>query len=147
MDARDSPATHEGERRSPCNVGGRALTFGAPVLVQDDRVGCHGPLNDKPWIAVDTTPSGPHRGRLYLVWTQLPETLVERHSDDGGNRWSALRTIPSRREGTGAIALVGPNGSRTPCDGVSTRLRRCSARLSAFGPTGPVTGGSVCPEP
>jgi hypothetical protein len=131
------------------------LTFGAPVLVQDDRVGCHGPLNDKPWIAVDTTPSGPHRGRLYLVWTQLPGTLVERHSDDGGNHWSALRTIPSRREGTGAIALVGPDGHLTvvfnnfvphadpvlyaigSSDGAASwgKPRRI-ARLRAGGPTG-----------
>ncbi|MEA2128284.1 MAG: hypothetical protein QOJ85_1175, partial [Solirubrobacteraceae bacterium] len=125
------------------------------MLVQDDRVGCDGPLNDKPWIAVDTTAGGPHRGRLYLVWTQLPGTLVARHSDDGGNHWSALHTIPSRREGTGAIALVGPDGHLTvvfnnfvphadpmlyaigSSDGAASwgKPRRI-ARLRAGGPTG-----------
>jgi hypothetical protein len=90
------------------------LTFGAPVLVQDDRAACHGhgALNDKPWLAVDTG-SGPHRGRLYLVWTLLPGTLVERHSDDNGIHWSALQNIPFPGEATGAVTLVGPDGNLT----------------------------------
>jgi hypothetical protein len=97
------------------------LSFGAPVLVEDDRAGCgrarnglpfRGALNDKPWLAVDTG-DGPHRGRLYLVWTQLPGTLVERHSDDNGMHWSARHRIPFPGEATGAIALVGPDGNLT----------------------------------
>ena len=97
------------------------LTFSAPVLVQDDRAGCgrarnglpfRGALDDKPWLAVDSG-NGPHRGRLYLVWTQLPSQLVERHSDDNGTHWSALQRIPFPGDATGAVALVGPNGNVT----------------------------------
>jgi hypothetical protein len=90
------------------------LSFGPPVIAQDDRASCHGTLkiNDKPWIAVDTS-DGPHRGRLYLVWTQLPSQLVERHSDDGGTHWSALQRIAFPGDAIGAVALVGPDGNVT----------------------------------
>jgi BNR repeat-like domain len=100
------------------------LTWGAPVLVQDDST-CsllpNAPLNDKPWLSVDTYPASPHRGRLYAAWTTedqitLTRPIVLRHSDDGGITWSAL-VVPTALDalsgGLAAIPLIQPNGDVT----------------------------------
>jgi hypothetical protein len=59
-------------------------------------------FNDKEAIAVDTAPTSPHVGRLYLAWSRLyrPSSafeIVVSHSDDGGATWS--RAV--RASGTG----------------------------------------------
>ena len=49
-------------------------------------------LDDKPAIAVDTSPASPHRGRVYLAWTRIARnvvfSIVLSHSDNGGRTWS-----------------------------------------------------------
>ena len=44
------------------------LSFGAPVLAQDDT--SSSTSNDKDWIAVDTFLSSPYYGRVYAAWDQ-----------------------------------------------------------------------------
>jgi hypothetical protein len=50
--------------------------------------------DDKPAIAVDASPSSPHRGRVYAAWSRLSHnqalTIVLSHSDDGGRTWSRI---------------------------------------------------------
>jgi len=98
------------------------LTWGAPVLVQDDSTCSHGgPLNDKNWIAVDAFPGSPHHGRIYSAWTTgdqvaVTRPVVLRHSDDRGTTWSALVTpssIPTLTSGVGVVPVVQPNGDVT----------------------------------
>lgn len=73
--------------------GGR--TFGAPVAAH--RSATCDVSDDKNWLAVDNSPTSPHRGRLYQFWTPFltdifgnadgsPQALV--WSDDHGMTWS-----------------------------------------------------------
>jgi len=91
------------------------LTFGAPVLVQDDSCGA---ANDKNWIAVDGFPASPHYGRLYSAWDRQAGSapIVLRWSDDRGATWSPLVVVSdgvSVKSGIGALPLVQPNGDVT----------------------------------
>jgi hypothetical protein len=58
-------------------------------------------FNDKEAIAVDTSSTSPHGGRLYLAWSRFfrPSSafeIVVSHSDDGGATWSrAVRVTGS----------------------------------------------------
>src|SRR5207244_3024341 len=95
----------------------RGLTFGAPVLVQDDSTCTL--FNDKTWIAVDTFPGSPHFGRIYGAWDRIDSaagtapTLL-RFSDDRGATWSGLVTVSDpRAQPVGALPLVEPSGART----------------------------------
>ena len=54
-------------------------------------------FDDKPAIAVDRSPTSPHRGRVYVSWTRITPIgksksdrllIVLSHSDDGGATWS-----------------------------------------------------------
>jgi hypothetical protein len=99
------------------------LTWGAPVLVQDDPacsvVGTG--RNDKDWLAVDTFPGSAHYGRIYSAWDRWSDVppinvpVVLRYSDDRGVTWSELVTVSptSIALGAGAIPLVQPNGNLT----------------------------------
>lgn len=95
------------------------LTFGSPVLVQDD-----GPMvfNDKNWITVDTFPSSPHYGRVYSAWDRDEDVDVAgrqpqvlRYSDDRGETWSPLVAVSTVGPGwtIGAQPFVQPNGDLT----------------------------------
>jgi len=93
------------------------LTFGAPVLVQDDSACTL--FNDKNWIAVDTFPGSPHFGRVYGAWDRIDSaagtapTLL-RFSDDRGATWSGLVTVSDPSAQTvGALPLVQPSGDLT----------------------------------
>ena len=91
------------------------LTFGAPVLVQDDSCGAS---NDKNWIAVDGFPASTHYGRLYSAWDRETGSapIVLRYSDDRGATWSPLVVVSdgvSVASGIGALPLVQPNGDVT----------------------------------
>jgi hypothetical protein len=62
-------------------------------------------FNDKEAIAVDTSPTSPHAGRLYLAWSRFfrPSSafeIVVSHSDDGGATWSRA----ARVTGTGGAS-------------------------------------------
>jgi hypothetical protein len=90
----------------------RGITFGPPSFVQDhDCTQFH----DKPWTAVDTFPSSPFFGRIYVAWTFLGKgiRLVIRHSDDRGQSWSHLSTVMPSGLPEGALPLVQPNGDLT----------------------------------
>jgi hypothetical protein len=54
-------------------------------------------LDDKPMLLVDTSPSSPHRGRLYVAWSRSVNsevrTVLLAHSDDGGGSWSMPEQI------------------------------------------------------
>lgn len=95
------------------------LTFGAPVLVQDDVSTTL--LNDKNWIAVDTFPTSPHYGRVYSAWDRVDDVALQapqvlRYSDDRGETWSPLVTVSTPAPlvfSIGAQPLVQPNGDLT----------------------------------
>ena len=67
-----------------CNVGGFRSIPAQPTRTVDAEIG----------LAYDTS-SGPHRGRLYLVYTDAPSTssndlnIFARYSDDDGSTWSS----------------------------------------------------------
>ena len=90
------------------------LTFGAPVLAQDDPDGV---FNDKNWMAVDTFAVSPHRGRIYSAWDQSNSSgqpILLRFSNDRGQTWSSLTIVSSvTAGGLGALPLVQPNGTLT----------------------------------
>jgi hypothetical protein len=88
------------------------VTFGPPMFVQDD---CQ-TFNDKTWIAVDTYPSSPFFGRVYVAWLSVgqPYGIVLKWSDDRGQTWSPLITVtPPGAAPEGAFPLVQPNGDLT----------------------------------
>jgi len=91
------------------------LTFGPPVLAQDDSD--PNVFNDKDWITVDTFAGSPHQGRVYVAWDQgnsLGQPIVLRFSDDRGQTWSPLVVVSSPSAGgIGAIPLVQPDGALT----------------------------------
>jgi hypothetical protein len=84
------------------------FTWNQPVLVQDD-LSC-AQFNDKNWMAVDTFPSSPFLGRIYVAWYRSGP-IVMRWSDDRGQTWSAMKTVASF--GIGVIPVVQPNGDLT----------------------------------
>jgi hypothetical protein len=53
--------------------------------------------DDKPAIAVDTSPVSPHRDRVYAAWSRLSHnqalTIVLSSSDDGGRTWSRIMKV------------------------------------------------------
>ncbi len=77
---------------------GASVAWSKPVLVAPLRTAR---LDDKPTIAVDSSPSSPHRNRVYVAWSRLSRgtvfSIVISHSDDGGKRWS----VPVRVNRTG----------------------------------------------
>ena len=68
---------------------GPAAAWSAPILVAP--LG-RSRLDDKPAIAVDTSPVSPHRNRVYVAWSRLSRRVVYSimisHSDDQGLTWS-----------------------------------------------------------
>jgi len=89
-------------------------TWTDPFIVQQN--GCEG-FNDKNWITVDTSPTSPHRGRVYSVWDRatnrgVPQLL--RWSDDHGAHWGPLVHVTDGHANTiGAQPVVQPNGDLT----------------------------------
>lgn len=78
---------------------GPAAAWGKPVLVAPLR---RSRFDDKPAIAVDNSPSSPHRNRAYVAWTRVSHngvlSILVSHSDDGGRRWSR----PAKANRTGS---------------------------------------------
>jgi len=87
------------------------LTWHDPFLVQKDCAA----FDDKNWIAVDTFPSSPHYGRIYVAWDRYVGTQPEvmRYSDDRGQTWSDLITISTGTDGIGVIPVIQANGDVT----------------------------------
>jgi hypothetical protein len=110
-------------RALPCRDGARQHVF---VVV---RAGPHAAwsrpirvaalgrarLDDKPAIAVDTSPASPFRGRVYLAWTRIARnvvfSIVLSHSDDGGRTWSRPVKVRAGRELTYANVAVSRTGT------------------------------------
>lgn len=92
---------------------------GSRVMVAHSSDGLHwsapvtaasGPLLDKDWLACDNSPSSPHRGRCYALYTDDDKNItVSQSSDDGGSTWSP----PVRATGVlvGTQPAVLPNGT------------------------------------
>lgn len=110
-------------RAVPCRDGARQHVF---VLVRGGphaewsrpiRVAALGRarLDDKPAIAVDTSPASPFRGRVYLAWTRIARnvvfSIVLSHSDDGGRTWSRPVNVRAGRELTYANVAVSRKGT------------------------------------
>jgi hypothetical protein len=105
-------------RRSP--DGGKTWEKDAAAVISHESTP-NIPFEDKPWIVADTS-HGPHRGNVYVGWTQftLTETnLLLARSTDGGKTWSKpiqLNTLPGLpRDDNGALegfhGVVGPDGT------------------------------------
>ena len=93
---------------TPCNAQGSShiyvltrpnatAAWSDPILVA--RLG-RARFDDKPAIAVDASPSSPHRNRVYVAWTRVARntssTIVISSSDDGGRHWTAPVAVPKR---------------------------------------------------
>jgi hypothetical protein len=109
-------------RTTPCRTGkpqlfvasrvGPNAGWESPVLVNPLR---RSVADDKPAIAVDASPTSPHRDRVYAAWSRLSRSqalsIVLSHSDDGGRTWS--RAVKVNRDGdqvTYASLAVARNG-------------------------------------
>jgi hypothetical protein len=80
-------------------------------------------FNDKPMIAVDTDPTSPHEGTIYVAWDTtngtggVPSTtgILVSHSTDGGKTFSkavfASQTHAGPRFGFAADPFVAPGGT------------------------------------
>lgn len=92
-------------------------------------------FSDKEDATVDTNPSSPHYGRIYVTWTgfygdamrYLSSPILEAHSDDGGRTWSDPKEISGSNsqyctyqgdgpasecdEDQGSAPRVGPDGT------------------------------------
>jgi hypothetical protein len=76
---------------------------------------------DKQWITIDTNPSSPNYGRVYVMWTvfvKSPSILYESHADaraDGTHTdWTApqeLPTVKGKRWDSYLLPHVAPNGT------------------------------------
>ena len=113
------------DEATPCNAQGTSHVY---VLARSGpRADWSGPIlvaplgrarfDDKPAIAVDTSPVSPHRNRVYVAWTRVARntssSIVLSRSDDGGRHWSAPVTVP-RQAGddlTYASVAVARNGT------------------------------------
>jgi hypothetical protein len=111
-------------RATPCSDGARQYVYAVVRAGPEEawskpiRVAALGRarLDDKPAIAVDNSPSSPHRGRVYLAWTRVGRnvvfSIVLSHSDNGGRTWS--KPVKVNKEGrvlTYASVAVGPKGA------------------------------------
>jgi hypothetical protein len=86
-------------RTTPCRTGrpqlfvasrsGPKAGWGSPVLVNPLR---NSVADDKPAVAVDASPTSPHRDRVYAAWSRLSHSqalsIGLSHSDDAGRTWS-----------------------------------------------------------
>ncbi len=102
-------------------------TWQTPLAVVD-HINTVEPFEDKPWLAVDTSPDSPHRGNLYLAWTRFdaygdpsPECrtrIVFARSQDGGSSFDMPFAISDAAGNCrddddtveGAVPSVGPEG-------------------------------------
>ena len=96
------------------------LSWGSPTFINPTT--SPSTLNDKEWIAVDSTVSSPFRDRVYVTWTrfifnahngnyvQSPISLA--YSTDGGTTFSAPQLISANvLYSQGSRPVVGPDGT------------------------------------
>jgi hypothetical protein len=104
-----------------------------------------GEADDKPWLAVDDSPTSPHVNRAYVVWTRSGGAegirVMLSHSDDGAHTWSAPVRVNDLPLADGAIAsvAVGPDGDvYVTWDDIAARtisITRSGAGGAQFGRT------------
>jgi hypothetical protein len=103
------------------------VKWASPVPVVD-HINTAEPLEDKPWIVVDTVNTSPHRGNVYVSWTRFdkygsrdPEhksRIFLSRSRDGGKTFTTPVRLSDKSgnalddSGTveGAVPCVGPKG-------------------------------------
>jgi hypothetical protein len=93
--------------------GNQGRTWGDPVFPQ-----VNGGTHFRPWITVDTFPTSPHFGRIYVTWELSLDldtaSVALRWSDDQGRTWSPLKIVSEGGSSdNGAQPLVQPNGNLT----------------------------------
>jgi Domain of unknown function (DUF4214)/BNR/Asp-box repeat len=88
------------------NTGGIAGTFSNPITVTSTQVGGFRPITAQPVRTIDAEAglawdrsNGPHRGRLYIVYTDAADTTTNdtniflRYSDDSGKTWTQPKRV------------------------------------------------------
>ncbi len=100
------------------------VTWSAPVIGTTKTSAVD--FNDKNWLAVDTSPSSPYFGKVYLSWTEFRsntgsgygnEPVMVSSSADGGASFGAPNQLsPAANNGTGngrqgSSATTGPDGT------------------------------------
>jgi hypothetical protein len=99
--------------------GGR--TFGPPVLADFSDTCAFS--DDKNWLVVDTSPTSPHRGRLYQFWTPFltdeagndaGSPQMVRWSDDRGQHWGPRTLVSAAHANTqDSQPMLRPDGTIT----------------------------------
>jgi hypothetical protein len=150
-------------RTTPCRTGhprlfvasrsGPKAAWGAPVRVNPLRTTV---ADDKPAIAVDASPSSPHRRRVYAAWTALSHSqiasIVLSHSDDGGRTWSRIVNVSrSGSEETYASVALARSGTvyvawDDPSDH-SLKIARSTDGGAHFGPELTLVTFAIVPIP
>lgn len=150
-------------RTAPCRTGrprlyvasrsGPRAAWRTPVLVKP--LGSSA-ADDKPAIAVDASPSSPHRNRVYAAWSRLSHdqalNVVLSHSDDGGRTWSPLVKVNSTgdQETYAGVAVSGNGTVYVAWDdqsGYRLAIARSTDGGAHFEPERQVIAFSIVPIP
>ncbi len=70
-------------------------------------------FNDKPYLAIDRSPTSPFKDRLYATWTQFNPNgaqIQESFSQNHGVTWSGARILSNSSQNQGSVTAVGPGG-------------------------------------
>jgi len=105
------------------------VTWSTPVaIVQSETSNV---FHDKEMLTIDTSPSSPFQGNLYVQWTQFLNTgskMFISVSSNGGDTWTEPVLISGAQSGVqGASPAVGPDGTVytswcSPCGGGAARI-------------------------
>jgi hypothetical protein len=109
-----APALFVARRPGASAVWTTPATPVAPLFAGDALR--RGEADDKPWLAVDISPTSAHTNRAYVVWTRSGGAegirVLLSYSDDGAKTWSAPVHVNDHPLADGAITSVaaGPAG-------------------------------------
>jgi hypothetical protein len=150
-------------RTTPCSSGhpqlfvasrsGPDALWEKPVVVNPLRTSV---ADDKPAIAVDTSPSSPHRDRVYVAFSRLSHnqvlSIVSSYSDDGGRTWSRIKKVnrTGQQETYASVAVARDGTVYVAWDdssGNSLKIARSTDGGRHFGPERTIVTFSVVPIP
>jgi hypothetical protein len=149
-------------RTTPCRTGhpklfvasrpGPTAAWSAPVLVNPLRTSIG---DDKPAIAVDSSPSSPHRNRVYAVWSRLSHngvfSIVLSSSDNGGKWTRIVKVNRTGSEETYASVAVARNGTVyvawDDATGYRLEIARSTDGGANFEPERQIAAFSIVPIP